>query len=59
MMLTTIKITEKQEVAARQARAADGALKAAINQLRLYQNNPVNALPYAHQQAHPNVEQLS
>ena len=43
MMLTTIKITENQEEAARQARAADGAVTAAINQLRLNQSNPVNA----------------
>ncbi|KLR61427.1 hypothetical protein IMCC26207_108268 [Actinobacteria bacterium IMCC26207] len=43
MMLTTIKITENQEEAARQARAADGAVTAAINQLRLNQTNPVNA----------------
>ena len=43
MMLTTIKITENQEEAARQARAADGEVTAAINQLRLNQTNPVNA----------------
>ncbi len=43
MMLTAIKITENQETNARQARAADGAVTAAINQLRLNQTNPVNA----------------
>ncbi|CAB4912949.1 unannotated protein [freshwater metagenome] len=43
MMLTTIQITENQEEAARQARAADGAVTAAINQLRLNQTNPANA----------------
>jgi len=43
MMLTTIKITENQAESARQARAADGAVTAAINQLRLNQTNPVDA----------------
>jgi type II secretory pathway pseudopilin PulG len=38
MMLTAIKITENQERDARQARAADGAVTAAINQLRLQQD---------------------
>ncbi len=38
MMLTAIKITENQERDARQARAADGAVTAAINQLRLNQD---------------------
>ncbi|MEX0768958.1 MAG: hypothetical protein WD029_10845 [Microthrixaceae bacterium] len=43
MMLTAIKITENQQRDARQARAADGAVTAAINQLRLNQTNPLNA----------------
>ena len=43
MMLTAIKITENQQRDARQARVADGAVTAAINQLRLNQTNPVNA----------------
>jgi hypothetical protein len=47
MMLTTIKITENQEEAARQARSADEALKVAINQLQLNQTIPVNALRLA------------
>jgi hypothetical protein len=59
MMLTTIKITEELEEAARQAGAADGLVTAEIKQLRLNQTNPVNALPHAHQKADPNVEQLS
>jgi type II secretory pathway pseudopilin PulG len=43
MMLTAIKITENQERDARQARAADGAVTAAINQLRLNQTAAVDA----------------
>ena len=43
MMLTAIKITENQQRDARQARAADGAVTAAINQLRLNQTNPADA----------------
>jgi hypothetical protein len=38
MMLTAIKITENQERDARQERAADSAITAAINQLRLQQD---------------------
>jgi hypothetical protein len=43
MMLTAIKITENQQRDARQARAADGAVTAAINQLRMNQTNAVDA----------------
>ena len=44
MMLTAIKITENQEGDARQARVADGAVTAAINQLRLNQDDAVGAV---------------
>ena len=43
MMLTAIKITENQQRDARQARVADGAVTAAINQLRMNQTNAVDA----------------
>jgi len=43
MMLNTIRITANQEQAAREARAADGAVSAAINQLRLNQTNASDA----------------